>query len=315
MSIVKRLVGPGLREFVFRSGIAERRLRASSGRWVLMVHGVCDDEISRDAFAADLAWLAAHFCVVKLETMIQSLSSGEPPAAGGEVAITFDDGLRNQALQAYPVLRELGVPATIFVCPGLIDTGAWLWNHEARARLRRQGPSQWESWANRTGGCRSASVDDIVERWKQLPAAQRRALELELRHQTEDFQPTQREREAFDIMSWEDVTSLDPELITFGSHTVSHPILPSLDDAELEFEIRSSREMLEAKLGRSVSTFCYPNGSSDLRARRTVAQTYSAAVTTHKAMVPAKADPMAIPRVAIESSRALLAWRMMRLAH
>lgn len=314
MSIVKRLAGALARQALWRTGTAARHLRAVSGRWVMMVHGVGDGEISRDAFAVELAWLAAHFRIVRLQAMIDDLAAERAPAAGGEVAITFDDGLRNQALHAYPVLRELGIPATIFVCPGLIDSGAWLWNHEARARLQRLAQEQRGALAERAGGSPHDSVRTMVERWKQLPASARRELQDELRRVTPDFEPTASERGSCDLMSWDEIAALDPELITIGSHTVSHPILPGLDDAELEFEIRASREMLERRLARPVELFCFPNGASDARAQRIVARTYRGAVTTRKGAVPVKVDPMAIPRVAMEASCSRLAWRMMRLA-
>src|SRR6476620_1223516 len=70
------------------------------------------------------------FPVVPLHEMTKGSKGARP-----RVALTFDDGLRNNVEVAYPILKKLGLSATFFVCPGLIDGGQWLWNHEARQRL------------------------------------------------------------------------------------------------------------------------------------------------------------------------------------
>src|SRR5512144_725529 len=49
-------------------------------------------------------------------------------------AITFDDGLRSNITVAYPILQRLRLPAIFFVCPGLLERGAWLWTHEMGQR-------------------------------------------------------------------------------------------------------------------------------------------------------------------------------------
>jgi peptidoglycan/xylan/chitin deacetylase (PgdA/CDA1 family) len=49
--------------------------------------------------------------------MVDSILASRPVGRDGELALTFDDGLRNQFELAYPALRRLGTPATFFVCP------------------------------------------------------------------------------------------------------------------------------------------------------------------------------------------------------
>ena len=61
---------------------------------------------------------------------------------------------------------------------------------------------------------------------------------------------------------------------------MSHPILTTLSDQEIELELLESRHCLEERLQRPVDFFCYPNGSYDKRAYQVVKKTYRAAVTT-----------------------------------
>jgi peptidoglycan/xylan/chitin deacetylase (PgdA/CDA1 family) len=277
----------------------------------MMLHGVGEGGPSVPAFRASLQWLRATFTVVSLGEMVDAVEQGRPPSPGGEVAVTFDDGLRNQREQAYPILRELKVPATIFVCPGLIERQAWMWNHDVRGRLARLTRRELSAFAHRAGTTQ-AKPHDIVEAMKHLPAAMRRALHENIQAATPGFVPSAAEHAANDLMSWDELRSLDPEWITIGSHTMSHPILPQLDDEELEFEISQSRQLLEVRLKRPVELFCYPNGASDPRAHHAVASHYRAAVTTQESRVVVGVDRHAIPRMAMDVPTPQVAWRMMR---
>lgn len=61
-----------------------------------------------------------------------------------------------------------------------------------------------------------------------------------------------------ECLSWEEVRELHRQGIVFGSHTVTHPKLRLLKRAELENEIRQSKEIIEDRIGASVQTFSFP---------------------------------------------------------
>jgi peptidoglycan/xylan/chitin deacetylase (PgdA/CDA1 family) len=149
---------------------------------------------------------------------------------------------------------------------------------------------------------------------KTLPLEQRRIGEETVRRATEGFLPTADQREAFDVMDWNELRSLDRDLITVGSHTLSHPILTKLSGQEIEAEIQESRRCLEQRLQRKVEFFCYPNGAYDRRAYQLVQKTYRAAVTTEGGVIEdGKAlDVHRLPRIPSAESAALTAWRLHR---
>jgi peptidoglycan/xylan/chitin deacetylase (PgdA/CDA1 family) len=53
--------------------------------------------------------------------------------------------------------------------------------------------------------------------------------------------------------------------VSFGSHTVSHPILTTLDTDELEGELGGSKQTISRELGTGCDTFAFPNGDYDER--------------------------------------------------
>ena len=264
-------------------GLAGAARRNDGCARVLMLHGVPHRHAR--LLRRVLGYVRRHFSVVPLSALLS-----DNLRLRNQLAITFDDGLRNNVEVAYPVLRELGLPATFFVCPGLIGSGAWLWNHEARQRLQRLHLAPEE-------------VEAKIEAMKRLPFAARLAEEKRIRDATPDFAPTGEERHEFDLAGWAELEALDPSLITIGSHTLTHPILPSLDALHLEREISQSRAVLEEKLQRPVELFAYPNGDVDARSLDCVRRHYRGAVTVEEGSVLPGSDHHLLPRLNVPGSR------------
>ena len=294
----------------FRSGLSSVIARNQGCGRILMYHGVAPQ--GAQALAAQLRYLVRHFKVVSLETMLDRLTNGSLPLAH-EIVLTFDDGLRNNLTVAYPILRQLQVPATMFVCPAMVESGEWLWNHEMRCRLQTLAAPDLAELRMKLLAP-GTSVDAIIEWMKTLRLQQRRMAQATIQQATPAFQPTATQREAFDIMDWDDLRSLDCNLITVGSHTLSHPILTTLSAEELESEILESRRCLEQRLHRKVDFFCYPNGAYDKRAYQLVQKTYRAAVTTESGVIDGgqALDLHRLPRIPSAESAALTAWRLHR---
>ena len=271
-----------------------------------MLHGVGGADLPTPAFQTLARWLGENFQVVSLDDL---LAASDPTDL---VALTFDDGLRNNATLAAPVLRSLGLPATFYVCSGLIGTDRWLWTHEVRARLRRGGEAVDAELAGTWDRPRGERIDARVEWLKSLPTERRLACEADLRAATPDFEPTPAERAASDIMTWDELRGLDANLITIGSHTHEHPMLPTLAPERRTAEIVGSRDVLATALGRPVHHFCYPNGAQDETVVRAVRAAYRSAVTTEPGFVRAGDDPHRLARVAVTPHLPLLSWRFHR---
>ncbi len=75
-------------------------------------------DLSRAVFAEQMRYLAEHREVVPLVDGVRRLGF---PLERDLVAITFDDGYREVYTQAWPVLRDLGLPATVFLATGFVE--------------------------------------------------------------------------------------------------------------------------------------------------------------------------------------------------
>lgn len=277
---------------------------------IIVYHGVAPNEA--DGFDRQMDYLAERFSIVPLEAIVKKLS--DPRAKPSrELALTFDDGLRNQSSIVYPILKRRKLPATFFISPGLVDSGRWIWNHEARARLRSLSVDR-RTELSRALEARGWETEQIIEWMKGLVFEARNRAEDTIRAATSDFVPTPEDHSNSDIMGWEEISALDPALITIGSHAYNHPILTSLGDRELQSELRDSRAELEKRLGRPVEYFCYPNGTYDDRVVRCVREHYRAAVTMRAGRVVTGCNAYTLPRTPSANDLSLLAWRMLRPA-
>lgn len=259
---------------------------SARGDCILMYHGTP----RRDAghLERQLRALSMLFQIVPLEELTRPRSNGR------RIALTFDDGLKSNVEVAYPILRKLGLPATFYVCPGLIESGGWLWNHEARQRLLSLPAQALAQLAASVGG--PPGVEPLVEWMKGLKLPARVKVEEQIRAATRDFRPTQEERDEFEIAGWADLKRLDPRVVTIGSHTLSHPILTSLAPDEVDLELRESRSVLEHRLQREVKNFCYPNGNLDDDAVQAARRYYDSAVTVEPGSLDNDVDPHLLPR-------------------
>lgn len=285
-------------------GIAGAPQRENGCARILMFHGTPRNRARRLERA--LRYLKRQFDVVALGSLMDALESPIAPLRR-KVVLTFDDGWRNNLEVAYPILQRLGLPATFFVCPGLIERGQWLWNHEARQRLLRL--SSLAGISADTGG--PAEVEPFIEWMKGLDLPSRNIVEERIRAATPDFAPTDGERHEFDLARWDELRRLDPRIVTIGSHTLSHPILTNLESQEMEIEVAQSRRMLETRLRRTVDLFAYPNGAQNAAVHECVRRHYRAAVSVEEGWVGALCDPHLLPRVTGSSS----ALKLARLLH
>ncbi len=112
---------------------------------ILQYHHVSDTlpavtSISAHDFEQHLKYLKENnFVVVPLPYLIKELKQGNPLSAN-TVAITFDDGYKNNYTAAAPILEKFGFPYTIFVNPKIIDENkSYVMNWQQLRELSKKG--------------------------------------------------------------------------------------------------------------------------------------------------------------------------------
>ena len=241
--------------------------------------------LSVDAFRAQMEYLAGHFPVLTLD----QIAKGEfPKGRVYSVAITFDDGYRDNFVCAFPVLKSLGIPATIFLATGYVESGELPWYDQVRLAFklttRTHLPlAEWDGPAEELGGFRQRSrFSERVLRWmRQLGEDERKGaikrLFRVLRVPSELNLPNQ-------MLRWEDIRQMSRQGISFGAHTVTHPVLSRVSAHQLQKEVLGSKRTIENRLQTEVAHFAYPFGQIadyGLQAKQVVSDAgFKTAVTT-----------------------------------
>jgi peptidoglycan/xylan/chitin deacetylase (PgdA/CDA1 family) len=243
--------------------------------------------------------------VLPLSAAVEMLRGGGPlpPRA---VVLTFDDGYRDNVTVAAPLLARLGLPATFFLAPGLLDGSAEAWWEEASWALRNAdvGSVEWDEIALdlSTPSARIASVRIACERLKRRNAHQRRDALGDL---VERVRPRGNRDEGL-FMSWDDAAAAVTMGIEIGSHTRTHPILSEETYETQRDELSQSRAELSTRLGVAVDTLAYPNGTArDYTADTTAlaeSAGYRAAVTTMGRANDAASPLLELGRFCVDAS-------------
>lgn len=288
-------------------GVGQRHMVKNGADIIFLCHGT--PRRAAGWLERQLRYLRRAFTIVPLTAFVSSIGVPRKTDRARQAAIIFDDGLRSNIVVAYPLLRALGIPATFFVCPGLIEERRWLWTHEARRRLQFAGRTLRRALATELDV--PADLEPFIQRMKEMNLPHRLQVEAKLRQATPRFVPSEVDREAFDLADWQELRALDPSIVTVGSHSMTHPILPTLRAAEIETELRDSRHMIEARLSRPAEFFSYPNDDFDERTVATARRHYRAAVLCNSMT---GWDPHLMPSTHLPGSVLALAWRVNQLS-
>lgn len=268
------------------SRLARDKLTIATFHRVLPERELCEYPMPGIAVTPEeLDWLLAlftkHYTTGTLGEMATRFALGDRPSKP-LLAITFDDGQRDNFRHARPVLAAYGVPASFFVVADATEHNATLWHDRvayALSAAQRCARDAAGAWLARLGVDAAASdqVHACVTRIKRMTPEQRDGTLLELEGLAGGSQ-----RPAWDgMMSWDELKQMHADGHEIGSHSQTHAILPLVSDEQLEVEIAGSRAHLRQRLGFEIDTFCYPNGDCDERVAAAVQRAgYRHAVTT-----------------------------------
>ena len=241
---------------------------------IFMLHRFADPDLGTvghdpATLRAALAYLRRErYELVSLTELFRRLREATP-TLDRAIAFTIDDGYLDQATVAGQLFAEFDCPVTTFVTSGFLDGTIWFWwdrieyvfAHTARAKLDVELDSQTVRYAFDPVTGYSRAQDDFTVRCKGVPDSEK--LEAIRRLATSaDVELPERPPLRYAPMSWDQVRSLEQRGMSFGPHTVTHPILARATPDQSRREIEQSWQRLTTEAASPVSVFCYPNGQA-----------------------------------------------------
>lgn len=259
------------------------------------------DEPDAAAFERQMKHVARFCNVLPLPEAHARLRAGTlPPRA---CCVTFDDGYANNLTVAAPILRRLGLPATIFVAVEAVEHGI-MWNDLVIEALRRMEPPRARDALAGLGvdvGTHpdgSLPLSAVLEGLKYLPVGDRWDAAVGLYRDAAGAEPPRQ------MLTPAQVRECADAGIEIGAHTVSHAILATLSETDARQEIERSRDWVARTTGRPARCFAYPNGRPGVdfgAAHATMVREagFEVAVSTRRACATQASDPYALPRIAL----------------
>jgi peptidoglycan/xylan/chitin deacetylase (PgdA/CDA1 family) len=215
-------------------------------------------------FEEQMQFLTEHFTVCPLGELVQRMKDDELPE--NAIAVTFDDGYRDNYLNAFPVLKRYSVPATIFLATGVIGSGEILWHERVFAAFRETRVSELAGLGPGNTSRSLKSLEMKLEAQKQilecLWSLDGEAREIALRRLEQQLEVVAAKNVEMSrlMLSWQEVSEMNREGIEFGAHTVNHPILAKLTVEDARQEICGSKNTIAEFIESAVTTFAYPVG-------------------------------------------------------
>jgi peptidoglycan/xylan/chitin deacetylase (PgdA/CDA1 family) len=249
-------------------------------------------------------FIARGWRFVSVEEIVAAGRGPEPK----RIAVTLDDGYRNNFEHALPVFRKHSVPFTIYVCPGFAERTSELW-WEALDRIigsagavRSPVAEDGQLLPTTTTAEKSAAFDTwrtwlitVADETEQRVAIRALAAEHGL-----DIAALAREL----VMDWQETRTIaaDP-LCTIGAHTMTHAALARLSPKAAFQEIAGSIERIATEIGRRPTSMAFPYGypaaAGPREAELAKQAGLTASFTTQPGYVQATGSRHGLPRVSI----------------
>lgn len=299
------------------------RKRTQPSVRILYYHQVNDDQdpfgtaISTKLFEEQMRFVARHYRVVTLDEAVKHLV--DAASAETVLAITFDDGYQDNYRYAFPILRRYGLPATIFLTTGGLDSREPLWFEELGDAIKNTSREFVDieidvprRFLTRTASERLEANTGIYGLLRKLPDTDRRRWLEDILRQL----GASRDGKWVDrMLTWDQVREMKRHGIDFGGHTVTHPFLSKVTPEQAAWEVSECKRRIEDEVQGGVSFFAYPSGRDEDIAewnRDTLCRAgYRGAVTTKWGMNYQSVDRMDLRRGGPwENTAAMFAWKM-----
>ncbi|HUG48708.1 MAG TPA: polysaccharide deacetylase family protein [Candidatus Limnocylindria bacterium] len=276
----------------------ERLVKAPSGSFAALMYHRVDERAARpwlypallsatpSDFERQMQALVSHSQPMALNDLLAA-QRGESRLPARAVLLTFDDAYRDFAENAWPVLKRLRIPVTLFVPTGYPDaTGrAFWWDRLWQAVTQSTNGSQLQTALGlmpmRNQDERWWTARSLIEIHKRLPHEEAMGSVAALCEQLGADAPSS------EVLSWDELRALAADGVDIAAHSRNHPLLTQVPSDEILEELAGSRTDLEARLpGQAhASVLAYPGGRYDERVTSALAELgFHLAFTTERGL-------------------------------
>lgn len=210
--------------------------------------------------------------------------------------VTFDDGYRDFAEHALPVLQRRSMPSVLFVTAAQV--------------VEPQALAPADVWYSIVAGAPGTAVEGsgVAEKREYDMAPPTRQVELQQRLARRLGTTERLTLLAAELyLNESELAALARRGVELGSHGASHYAFTALADSDLQSNLVASRELLQRLAPQSPAAISYPYGRVDERVRRATAQSgYRAGFTVRPYDGKPDEDALLVKRSCVPDRREAL---------
>ena len=239
---------------------------------------------TRGSFWEQMKYIKTSYRPISMSELVNFFEKGiKLPRKS--ILVTFDDGFDDNYHTAFPILKELDIPATIFVTTDFINSTETIWYERLAYFFNKVSADQ--IYLSKLD--EKVTLDDdlktrrsryayVIEKLKLVQDKVRNDILNDLYSEYGDpyVSISPDDKKLSISMTWDELREMQQNNIEIGSHTVSHPILSMLNEEQLGFEIGESKKIIENQLQESVDTIAYPVGQFESYSNNVINATKSA---------------------------------------
>ncbi|MEM7315102.1 MAG: polysaccharide deacetylase family protein [Planctomycetota bacterium] len=223
---------------------------------ILLYHSVSADvpkaiadglhNVTPEVFRQQISWIKQRHEIVPLDELV-----AEGASIAGKAAITFDDGYRNVFTEAAPILEQLNVPATVFLCSVSFRREIF-WRDRIRYVMNNDLLGQFLTENADFCEQHSISAENFYRASKDPRRINSRDVDVRLQKFLE-ARAAEPDPILFQLAASREELP-DHPLFQYGNHTSNHYALSSLTSEQIHEEIEGNHRFLREDLGLELST-------------------------------------------------------------
>jgi peptidoglycan/xylan/chitin deacetylase (PgdA/CDA1 family) len=227
-----------------------------------------DMAISPSLFIEQVRYLCKVF---RVQTLSKALATWDNATDlwGDTAVITVDDGYADNFQPLVEVITKFDAPSTLYLTTNCIDAGQpttvmWIMLAVHHAAVESINLSEIDrgTICIRTPREKEVAIREIDRFLKPLSTNQRSAVIKSLIAKTGRRELVRQFGQSV-MLQWDQIRTMHLAGVEFGAHTLTHPMLSSLDPAAARHEIVASVQRVKEMVGVETVTFAYPYGSQD----------------------------------------------------
>ena len=314
---MRKQVGIILAAFFYYSGLirlARMRLQRNSQSLIILnYHRATGGDLRRH-----LLYLRRHYRIMHLEEALEELYDTDFEHKNKQdrrtkLTLTFDDGYHDNYTHAFKLASEFQIPITIFLIPGYIESGKPFWwlegNRLAKLTQVEKVKIQEYVFQLERDEEREKLAQTIDSHLRTAQSVAKREEFLSQLYKALMIPMDAKVEDESRPLSWEEVKKMQESgWVSFGAHTMHHPILANLTETEeVKYEVSECCRVLEQHLQHPIRSFAYPIGRLEHIGEETVQAVreagYSWAVTTVNGVSTSQSDLYLLERLLGDVSR------------